>query len=85
MPSTAPTGWPRHKPDLIAAEFALNEGGGGRYDQNGKAMGIGVQVGEKTVQNFKLETTNPGGHSIGAAPRQRDYRSGARHGGGQHL
>lgn len=53
----------RNKPDLIAAEYAINEGGGGRYDQAGKPMGQGVQVGEKTVQNFKLEATNPGGHS----------------------
>jgi acetylornithine deacetylase/succinyl-diaminopimelate desuccinylase-like protein len=53
----------RNKPDLIAAEYALNEGGGGRYDVAGKPMGLGVQVGEKTVQNYKLEATNPGGHS----------------------
>ena len=53
----------RNEPDLIAAEYAINEGGGGRYDQAGKPMGQGVQVGEKTVQNFKLEATNPGGHS----------------------
>ena len=53
----------KNKPDLIAAEFALNEGGGGRYDATGKPQGLGVQVGEKTVQNFKLEATNPGGHA----------------------
>ena len=53
----------KNKASLIAAEFALNEGGGGRYDAAGKPMGLGVQVGEKTVQNFKLEATNPGGHS----------------------
>ena len=53
----------KNKPALIAAEFAINEGGGGRYDATGKPMGIGVQVGEKTVQNFQLQTTNPGGHS----------------------
>jgi acetylornithine deacetylase/succinyl-diaminopimelate desuccinylase-like protein len=53
----------KNRPELIAAEFAINEGGGGRYDDKGKPMGLGVQVGEKTVQNFKLETTNPGGHS----------------------
>jgi acetylornithine deacetylase/succinyl-diaminopimelate desuccinylase-like protein len=53
----------KNKPDLIAAEYALNEGGGGRYDSAGKQQGLGVQVGEKTVQNFQLETTNPGGHS----------------------
>ena len=53
----------QNKPDLIAAEFALNEGGGGRLSPDGKPMGMSVQVGEKTVQNFKLEATNPGGHS----------------------
>jgi acetylornithine deacetylase/succinyl-diaminopimelate desuccinylase-like protein len=53
----------RNKPDLIAAEYALNEGGGGRLTPDGKPVGMAVQVGEKTVQNFKLEATNPGGHS----------------------
>ena len=53
----------QNKPDLIAAELALNEGGGGRLSPDGKPMGMSVQVGEKTVQNFKLEATNPGGHS----------------------
>jgi acetylornithine deacetylase/succinyl-diaminopimelate desuccinylase-like protein len=53
----------KNRPDLIAAEYALNEGGGGQYDPDGKPMGVGVQVGEKTVQNFQVETTNPGGHS----------------------
>jgi len=53
----------KNKPELIAAEFALNEGGGGRNDIGGKPVGMGVQVGEKTVQNFKVEATNPGGHS----------------------
>ncbi len=53
----------RNKPDLIAADFALNEGGGGRYNAEGKPMGLAVQVGEKTVQNYQFEATNPGGHS----------------------
>jgi acetylornithine deacetylase/succinyl-diaminopimelate desuccinylase-like protein len=53
----------KNKPDLIAAEFALNEGGGGRLSPEGKPMGMSVQVGEKTVQNYRLEATNPGGHS----------------------
>jgi acetylornithine deacetylase/succinyl-diaminopimelate desuccinylase-like protein len=53
----------KNKPDLIAAEFALNEGGGGRYDAMAKPVGMGVQVGEKTVQNYTLVATNPGGHS----------------------
>ena len=56
--------WLAHnKRDLIDAEFALNEGGGGRADKDGKVITQGVQVGEKVVQQFRLETTNPGGHS----------------------
>ncbi|KPF80165.1 peptidase M20 [alpha proteobacterium AAP81b] len=53
----------KNRPELIAAEFALNEGGGGRYGTDGKPQGLAVQVGEKTVQNYKIEATNPGGHS----------------------
>jgi acetylornithine deacetylase/succinyl-diaminopimelate desuccinylase-like protein len=53
----------KNRPELIRAEFALNEGGGGRYGPDGKPQGLAVQVGEKTVQNFWLEATNPGGHS----------------------
>jgi acetylornithine deacetylase/succinyl-diaminopimelate desuccinylase-like protein len=53
----------KNRPDLIMAEYALNEGGGGRYGPDGKPQGLAIQVGEKTVQNFWLEATNPGGHS----------------------
>ena len=53
----------KNRPDLISAAFALNEGGGGRYGADGKPQGLAVQVGEKTVQNFWIEATNPGGHS----------------------
>ncbi len=53
----------KNKPDLIAAEFALNEGGGGRVDEHGKLLTQGIQVGQKVVQQFRLETTNAGGHS----------------------
>ena len=57
-------GWlAKNKPDLIAAQFALNEGGGGRTDGHGKVISQSIQVGEKAVQNYKLETFNPGGHS----------------------
>lgn len=52
-----------NKRDLIDAEFALNEGGGGDSDGKGKVVGQSVQVGEKTFANFRLETRNPGGHS----------------------
>jgi len=48
---------------LIAAAFALNEGGGGRTDGHGKLVVQQIQVGEKAVQNYQLETVNAGGHS----------------------
>ncbi|MDT8758982.1 M20/M25/M40 family metallo-hydrolase [Sphingomonas psychrotolerans] len=49
--------------DLIDAEYALNEGGGGNTDGHGKLLNQELQVGEKAVINFRLETRNPGGHS----------------------
>jgi acetylornithine deacetylase/succinyl-diaminopimelate desuccinylase-like protein len=49
--------------DLIDAEFALNEGGGGDSDGKGKVIGQSVQIGEKTFANYRLETRNVGGHS----------------------
>ena len=49
--------------NLIDAEFALNEGGGGLLDKNGKPLYHGIQAGEKVFQTYRLEVTNPGGHS----------------------
>lgn len=48
--------------DLIDAELALNEGGGGQLDR-GTYVVNEVQASEKVYQDFKLETHNPGGHS----------------------
>jgi acetylornithine deacetylase/succinyl-diaminopimelate desuccinylase-like protein len=44
--------------DLIDAEFALNEGGGGDSDGKGKVIGQSVQVGEKTspISGWKRAT-----------------------------
>ena len=63
----------QNKPDLIAAEFALNEGGGGRYDANGKRQLLAMQVGEKAAQNYTLLATNPGGHSSQPVPKNAIY------------
>jgi acetylornithine deacetylase/succinyl-diaminopimelate desuccinylase-like protein len=50
--------------DLIDAEFALNEGGGGRTDgPGGRVIQQNFHVGEKVVANFRIEATNAGGHS----------------------
>lgn len=49
--------------DLIDAAFALNEGARGELDADGKRVALEIQAGEKTAQNYRLEVTNPGGHS----------------------
>ena len=49
--------------ELIDAEFALNEGGYGLLDEQGGRVMMGVQAGEKTPQDFRLEVLNAGGHS----------------------
>jgi acetylornithine deacetylase/succinyl-diaminopimelate desuccinylase-like protein len=48
--------------ELIDAEFALNEGGGGT-NRNGRPLVHGVQVSEKMFVNFDIEAANSGGHS----------------------
>ena len=58
----------QNRPDLIAADFVLNEGGGGRLDADGRREALTVQVGEKASQNFLFTATNVGGHSS-APPR----------------
>ncbi len=48
--------------DLIDAEFAINEGGGGSM-RKGKYLTNEIQGSEKVYQDFHLEVTNAGGHS----------------------
>jgi len=50
-----------HK-DLIDAEYALNEGGGGSL-KDGKPFLQAIQATEKAFTNFTLTVKNPGGHS----------------------
>jgi len=49
-------------PDLVAADFGLNEGGGGELRQ-GKHVANKVGTAEKVYLDFTLQATNPGGHS----------------------
>lgn len=62
--------------DLIDAEFALNEGGGGRTDGKDRLMVQTIQVGEKVYQDYKLTATNPGGHSSQPVPDNAIYDMG---------
>ncbi len=53
----------KHHRGLIDAALALNEGGGGLIDRSGQYLYHGIQAGEKVFQTYRLEVTNPGGHS----------------------
>ena len=48
--------------DLVDADFAINEGGGGNM-RKGKYLTNEIQAAEKVYQDFRLEVTNSGGHS----------------------
>ena len=61
--------------DLIDAGFALNEGGGGRYDQKtGVYSYVAVLASEKVYQDFTLSTRNQGGHSARPTPDNAIYQ-----------
>ena len=49
--------------DLIDAEFCVNSDGGGGDIKNGRRIYMSMQAAEKVFLSFKLEVTNPGGHS----------------------
>jgi acetylornithine deacetylase/succinyl-diaminopimelate desuccinylase-like protein len=66
-----------HERALIDAEFALNEGGGGRLDENGKPLIMTVQATEKFPQNYTLDVTNPGGHSSRPVKKNAIYQLAA--------
>jgi acetylornithine deacetylase/succinyl-diaminopimelate desuccinylase-like protein len=53
----------QNRRELIDAAFALNEGAWGELDASGRRVSHDVEAGEKFPQNFRLEVTNPGGHS----------------------
>ncbi len=62
--------------ELVDADLALNEGGGGRM-QGGKYLLNGVQASEKTYTNFSLTVKNKGGHSAMPTKDNAIYRLAA--------
>ena len=52
----------KNRRELIDAEYAFNEGGGGRV-RDGVKLSHDIQASEKKVLNLSLEATNSGGHS----------------------
>jgi acetylornithine deacetylase/succinyl-diaminopimelate desuccinylase-like protein len=63
--------------ELIDAEFALNEGAEGELDASGQRVALQVEAGEKFPQNYRLEVTNPGGHSSRPVKDNAIYRLAA--------
>ena len=62
-----------HERTLIDAEYALNTDGGGVELANGKPRSFSVSASEKVFMNFRLEATNPGGHSSRPRPDNAIY------------
>ena len=62
---------------LIDAEFGLTEGGWGTMDDKGKRIALNINAGEKLSQNYTLEVTNPGGHSMRPVKDNAIYRLSA--------
>lgn len=67
----------QNRRDLIEASFAINEGASGELDASGKPVSMTVEAGEKTFQNYRLEITNPGGHSSRPLKDNAIYRLSA--------
>jgi len=63
--------------DWIDAEFAINEGAWGEMDAQGNRLVMNVQAGEKAAQNYRVEVTNPGGHSSRPRKDNAIYQLGA--------
>jgi acetylornithine deacetylase/succinyl-diaminopimelate desuccinylase-like protein len=63
--------------DLIDAAFAINEGAFGELDAEGHRVALEIEAGEKTPQNYRLEVTNPGGHSSRPLKDNAIYRLAA--------
>ncbi len=61
-----------NRPELMEAEYALNEGGGGMV-VDGERISNNVQASEKKYLNFIVEATNPGGHSSVPRPDNAIY------------
>jgi acetylornithine deacetylase/succinyl-diaminopimelate desuccinylase-like protein len=63
--------------ELIDAAFAINEGAWGELDAQGHRVLLQIESGEKTPQNYRLEVTNPGGHSSRPVKDNAIYRLAA--------
>jgi acetylornithine deacetylase/succinyl-diaminopimelate desuccinylase-like protein len=63
-----------HEPAALEAAFAINEYARGELDAAGRRVALEIQAGEKFSQSYRLEVTNPGGHSSRPLPDNAIYR-----------
>jgi acetylornithine deacetylase/succinyl-diaminopimelate desuccinylase-like protein len=66
-----------NRPDLIDAEFCLNTDAGGGDLEHGKPVVFSLSAAEKVYQSYRVETTNPGGHSSLPRPDNAIYQLAA--------
>ena len=58
----APTGSGANRPELLDAEYAINEGGGTAIDVNGQTFYL-CQTGEKGTARLRITASGPPGHA----------------------
>jgi acetylornithine deacetylase/succinyl-diaminopimelate desuccinylase-like protein len=63
-----------NRPQSLQAELAFNEGGGVRLGDDGKVSFVGLQVAEKTYQDFRITAKGTSGHSSVPNPDNAIYR-----------
>lgn len=63
----------KNRPDLMAADFAINPDGAGPALLDGKAVELDVEATEKTYADYRVIATNPGGHSSVPRPDNAIY------------
>ncbi len=59
--------------DLIDAAFVINPDAGGPVQEKGKAISMGVEATEKLYADYRVTSTNPGGHSSLPRPDNAIY------------
>lgn len=63
----------QNRPELVAADFVLNPDAGGIELRNGKPAEVDVEATEKTYADFRVSTSNRGGHSSQPRPDNAIY------------
>jgi acetylornithine deacetylase/succinyl-diaminopimelate desuccinylase-like protein len=63
----------KNRPELMRAEFVINPDGEGPTLHGGKVVDLDVEATEKTYADYRITTTNPGGHSSEPRPDNAIY------------